>query len=103
MISTDQSGTRDIPEARLSGTPPQRAQEPVTEALMPATTRPASALDSAVRRILSEIDDGLRHGYFDFALTCEITGNGRRRLTLRAGKNYQFLIPTDDCDGRVFG
>jgi len=54
-------------------------------------------LDRALRRLLAEIHDGLRHGFFEFTLTCEVIGQERRRLTLRAGKSYQFLIPEEDC------
>ncbi len=61
-----------------------------------AATRTAT-LDRALQRVLAEIHDGLRHGHFEFSLTCEIVGQDRRRLTLRAGKSYQFLIPEADC------
>jgi hypothetical protein len=54
-------------------------------------------IESALKRILSEILEGLRHGHFEYTLCCELIGNGRRRLTLHAGKNHQFLIPADDC------
>jgi hypothetical protein len=56
-----------------------------------------TALERGLHRIIAEIQDGLRHGYFEFNLTCEVVSQSRRRLTLRAGKNYQFLIPEDDC------
>lgn len=57
----------------------------------------ALAIDRALRRVLAEIHDGLAHGYFELSLTCEVIGQDRRRLTLRAGKSYQFLIPKEDC------
>jgi len=57
----------------------------------------AAALERAVRRIVAEIQDGLRHGFFEFALTCEITTQQRRRLTLKAGKTHQFVIPKEEC------
>jgi hypothetical protein len=53
--------------------------------------------DRALRRVLAEIHAGLRHGYFSFTLTCEVIGHGRRRLVLHAGKNYQFVIPAEEC------
>lgn len=56
------------------------------------------AVEGALARIVSEIHDGLHHGYFEFTLSCEITGQGRRRLLLRAGKTYQFLIPAEECE-----
>jgi hypothetical protein len=58
----------------------------------------ASAADLAIRRIVAEIAAGLRHGYFDFRVTCEVIGQGRRRLVFHAGKTYQFLIPVADCE-----
>lgn len=59
---------------------------------------PDAALDRALRRVLREIHDGLRHGFFEFTLTCEVVSSGKRRLLLRAGKHYQFLIEAHECD-----
>jgi hypothetical protein len=53
--------------------------------------------DRAVNRILAEIDEGLRHGHFKYTLACDLIGAGRRRLILRAGKHYQFVIPGEEC------
>ena len=53
--------------------------------------------DRALQRVLAEIHDGLRHGFFEFTLTCEIISHERRQLTVRAGKSYQFVIPKEDC------
>jgi len=58
-------------------------------------------LDRALGRILSEIHAGLRHGYFEYTLTCEVISQGRRRVLLRAGKHYQFVIPADECESPV--
>ena len=67
-----------------------------------ATPRASSvALTGALQRLLAEVQDGLRHGFFDFTLTCEITGQERRRLILKAGKTYQFVIPKEDCQRSV--
>lgn len=57
----------------------------------------ALAVDRALSRVLAEIHDGLRHGFFEFTLTCEVVGQERRRLTLKAGKSHQFLISKDEC------
>src|SRR6266508_2764864 len=58
---------------------------------------PPSALDRALQRIVAEIHEGLRHGFFSYSLDCEVVGQERRRLTLRAGKSYQFVIPQEQC------
>jgi hypothetical protein len=55
------------------------------------------ARDRAMRRIIAELEAGLRHGYFEYTVTCEVIGHGRRRLVLHAGKSYQFVIPADEC------
>ena len=63
---------------------------------MPAIV--CSVRDRAVRRILAEIESGLEHGYFQYSLTCEVIGKGRRRLVLSAGKTHQFVIPPEECE-----
>jgi hypothetical protein len=68
-----------------------------------ATSKPVQevkstlTIDRAINRVLAEIHEGLRHGHFEYALTCEVIGQERRRLTLRAGKSHQFVIPKDEC------
>lgn len=62
---------------------------------------PCSSLcnrDRALSRVLAEIRAGLKHGYFEFSLTCDVISHNRRRLVLHAGKNYQFVIPADECE-----
>ena len=56
-----------------------------------------SRADRALQRIAAEIVDGLRHGYFDFRVTCEMIGQGRRRLVLHAGKSYMFVLAAEEC------
>ncbi len=56
-----------------------------------------ATVDRALRRILAEIHDGLRHGFFELTVTCEVIGQERRRLILRAGKSHQFVIPKEEC------
>ena len=54
-------------------------------------------VDRALRHVLAEIREGLRHGHFEYVLTCDVIGHGRRRLVLRAGKSYQFVLPDEEC------
>jgi hypothetical protein len=56
------------------------------------------AIDRALRRVAGEIEAGLQHGYFEYTISAEVIGQGRRRLQLRAGKNYQFVIPAEECE-----
>lgn len=40
--------------------------------------------------------DGLRHGFFEYSLACEIGKDGRRQLVIRAGKSHKFTIRKDE-------
>jgi hypothetical protein len=37
--------------------------------------------------------DGLKHGFFDYSIGCEVTNGGKRQLVIRAGKSHKFTIP----------
>ena len=60
--------------------------------------RSSSARSSARPSIASKglIVDGLRHGFFDYSIACEIGSDGRRQLVIRAGKSHKFTIPEDE-------
>lgn len=49
-------------------------------------------LEKALARMRQEIFDGVRHGFFDLAVTCELISERKRRLTIKAGKSYRFVI-----------
>jgi hypothetical protein len=49
-------------------------------------------LNRALRRLESEVRDGLGHGFFELSVTCEVIKEGKRRLTIKVGKSYQFII-----------
>ena len=40
--------------------------------------------------------EGLKHGFFDYSIACEIANGGKRKLKIRAGKNYIFTIAEDE-------
>lgn len=60
------------------------------------TPRPPGAYSFTVRAALDLVEgllvEGLKHGHFDYAVTCEMGTNGRRLLIVRAGKNHKFSI-----------
>jgi hypothetical protein len=53
-------------------------------------------LRDALDRIEGLVVEGLRHGFFDYSLVCEIGKDGRRQLMIRAGKSHKFTIPEDE-------
>ncbi len=57
-----------------------------------------SALDQAMERLTREVRDGLRHGFFELTVACEIVKGGKRGLTIKAGKNHRFTIPEEELE-----
>jgi hypothetical protein len=55
-------------------------------------------LRDALDRIERLVVEGLRHGFFEYSLACEISKDGRRQrqLVIRAGKSHKFTIPEDE-------
>jgi hypothetical protein len=47
---------------------------------------------SALDLVESLLVEGLKHGHFDYSLTCELGTNGRRLLIVKAGKGHKFTI-----------
>ena len=62
--------------------------------------RPEAALSELGLDSLDLIEvlliDGIKHGHFDFSLTCETGTNGRRLLIVKAGKSHKFSIEGSD-------
>ena len=57
-----------------------------------------SALELAMDRLSREVRDGLRHGFFELSVACEIVKGGKRGLTIKAGKNHRFTIPLEEIE-----
>ena len=50
----------------------------------------------ALDRLEGLVVEGLKHGFFDYSIACEIAPGGKRRLMIRAGKSYMFTITGDE-------
>jgi hypothetical protein len=50
-------------------------------------------LRAALKRLVDEAIEGLRHGYFELRVTCETGSGGKRHMTIQAGKSHKFTIP----------
>jgi len=50
----------------------------------------------ALNRLEELFVDGLKHGFFELSITCEIGNGGKRHLLIRAGKTDKFTIPADE-------
>jgi len=50
----------------------------------------------ALDRLEALVVDGLKHGFFDYSIACEIANGGKRQLVIRAGKSHKFTIPESE-------
>jgi hypothetical protein len=50
----------------------------------------------ALDRLEGLVIDGLKHGFFDYSIACEVAKGGKRQLVIRAGKSHKFTIPEDE-------
>jgi hypothetical protein len=52
--------------------------------------------DAARAHLEQVIVEGLRHGFFECVIACDIGRGGKRQLVIRAGKSHKFTIPDED-------
>jgi hypothetical protein len=50
----------------------------------------------ALDRLEGLVVEGLKHGFFDYSIACEIANGGKRKLMIRAGKSFMFTITEDE-------
>ena len=56
----------------------------------------ADQLEQALARLHEIVLDGLRHGFLECMLSCELIKEEKRRFEIAAGKCHQFVIAEDD-------
>jgi hypothetical protein len=56
----------------------------------------SAQLREALDRLEGLVVDGLKHGFFDYSIACEVANGGKRQLVIRAGKSHKFTIPEDE-------
>ena len=54
------------------------------------------AIDEVIALLVKLLMEGLRHGFFDYSVSCETVQGGKRRLLVRAGKSHSFTIRPDE-------
>lgn len=50
----------------------------------------------ALDRLEGLVVDGLKHGFFDYSIACEVANGGKRQLVIRAGKSHKFTITENE-------
>jgi hypothetical protein len=51
----------------------------------------------ALDRLEGLVVDGLKHGFFDYSIACEVANGGKRQLVIWAGKSQKFTIPENEA------
>jgi hypothetical protein len=62
---------------------------------------PAQGVAEAMAKVNEIMLDGLRHGFFEMAISCEIGTDQKRILTVKSGKSHRFVVPFDQIQGRI--
>ncbi|MBL8666330.1 MAG: hypothetical protein JNM48_02575 [Rhodospirillales bacterium] len=62
-----------------------------------STSRPhRGQIAEALAHLERIVVEGLKHGFFDYSIACEIGNGGKRHLVIRAGKFHKFTIPENE-------
>lgn len=61
-------------------------------------TNNESQLEEALKKLIQETREGLKHGFFKYSINCEIIKEKKRRLQIEAGKSYLFIIPENEIN-----
>jgi hypothetical protein len=57
-----------------------------------------SQFEKFLTKLMAEVREGIRHGFFDYRLRGEVVNGRKRQLILEAGKKYKFTIPQEELD-----
>ncbi len=71
---------------------PSRSEQSV------AQIEETSACKRAFQKLEQQILDGLRHGFFDCTVNIATIKYQKRRLVIKAGPSYSFVIPRDEAE-----
>jgi hypothetical protein len=69
---------------------------PESQAALTAQTRASGQVRKALDHLEVLVLDGLKHGFFEYSIACEVGNGGKRHLVIRAGKSLKFTIPADE-------
>jgi hypothetical protein len=63
---------------------------------------PLSATSGECMRALKKLEQlmigGLRHGFFECTVVCEVINGQKRRLVIKAGESHRFIIPMEEIE-----
>jgi len=69
------------------------ADAPIAPVSQPTVGR---QVREALDRLEALVVEGLKHGFFDYSIACEVGNGNKRHLVIRAGKSHKFTIPAEE-------
>jgi hypothetical protein len=73
------------------------AHKTAVEAARDAEEPASNECQRALKKLEQVVLEGLRHGYFEYSVACEVQ-KGKRRLVIKAGVSHQFYISQEELD-----
>jgi hypothetical protein len=58
--------------------------------------QPRNGIAQVVAFLEKVVVEGLRHGFFDCSIACEIGNGGKRELVIRSGKSFKFIVREEE-------
>lgn len=55
-----------------------------------------SQMQAALEFLCNLVRDGLKSGFFEYQISCEVGTKGRRQLIIRGGTSRKFNIPEEE-------
>jgi hypothetical protein len=52
----------------------------------------------ALKKLVQLILEGLKHGFFECTVVCDVIKGQKRRLVIKAGVSHQFIIPLEEIE-----
>jgi hypothetical protein len=52
----------------------------------------------ALKKLVQVVLEGLKHGFFECTVVCDVIKGQKRRLVIKAGVSHQFVIPLEEIE-----
>jgi hypothetical protein len=62
----------------------------------PISSMHRGQIAEALAHLEQIVVEGLKHGFFECSIACEMGSGGKRQLVIRAGKSHKFTIPEEE-------
>ena len=71
-------------------------RETTSDRILDAVPTTGGECKRALKKLEQIVIEGLRHGFFECTVACDIIKGEKRRLLIKAGVSHQFIIPMEE-------